>query len=216
MRLVLVRNARARRYILRVLPDGVARVTVPRGGSAVEARAFAVRQVGWIAGQLQHLSTRTSGPAIWTVGSQVYLRGELVPITMSAPGELCLGNERLSVADSTVDARPAIEKHLWAVAASELPSRVWELATVHRTDIRRVTVRNQRTRWGSCSRRGCISLNWRLIQTPDFVRDYIILHELMHVREMNHSNRFWRQVALACPNYLEAERWLKQHRELLR
>jgi predicted metal-dependent hydrolase len=78
-----------------------------------------------------------------------------------------------------------------------------------------VLVRNQRTRWGSCSARRTISLNWRLIQTPPFVRDYIIVHELMHLREMNHSQRFWHQVARAYPRWREAEAWLKQHRRLL-
>jgi predicted metal-dependent hydrolase len=58
-------------------------------------------------------------------------------------------------------------------------------------------------------------LNWRLIQTPAFVRDYILLHELAHVKEMNHSHRFWREVARLCPEYVQAERWLKQHSELL-
>jgi hypothetical protein len=77
-------------------------------------------------------------------------------------------------------------------------------------------VRNQRSRWGSCSRRRTISLNWRLIQTPAFVRDYIILHELMHLREMNHSARFWRQVEIVCPDYRNAEHWLKQHSRMLR
>jgi predicted metal-dependent hydrolase len=59
-------------------------------------------------------------------------------------------------------------------------------------------------------------LNWRLIQTPDFVCDYIILHELMHLRQMNHSVRFWLEVESVCPDYRHAEQWLKQHRELLR
>jgi hypothetical protein len=77
-------------------------------------------------------------------------------------------------------------------------------------------VRNQRTRWGSCSRRGNISLNWRLIQTPPFVRDYICLHELAHLRQMNHSERFWSEVARLCPDYLHAEKWLKQNSRLLR
>ena len=80
----------------------------------------------------------------------------------------------------------------------------------------RVSVRNQRSRWGSCARTGTISLNWRLIQTPDSVRDYIVLHELMHVRQMNHSARFWREVAAVCPAYEEAERWIKLHSALLR
>ncbi len=82
--------------------------------------------------------------------------------------------------------------------------------------IHRVSVRNQRSRWGSCSARGTISLNWRLIQTPPFVRDYIILHELMHRREMNHSKRFWAHVELVYPEWREAERWLKENAKLLR
>jgi predicted metal-dependent hydrolase len=76
--------------------------------------------------------------------------------------------------------------------------------------VKRVTVRAQRTRWGSCSRRGTVSLNWRLVQTPDFVRDYIILHELAHLRHMNHSARFWREVERLCPEYRTAEHWLKK------
>ena len=68
----------------------------------------------------------------------------------------------------------------------------------------------------SCSRRGTISLNWRLIQTPESVRDYIIIHELMHLWEMNHSARFWTRVADACPTYLDSELWLRKNARLLR
>ena len=102
------------------------------------------------------------------------------------------------------------------LAAQELPARVRELAAAHGVEVARVSVRNQKSRWGSCSRRGTISLNWRLIQTPVAVRDYIILHELAHRRQMNHSEKFWQEVARLCPDYLPAERWLKQHAKLLR
>jgi predicted metal-dependent hydrolase len=91
-----------------------------------------------------------------------------------------------------------------------------ELAALHGIEVGRVSVRNQRSRWGSCSRRGTISLNWRLIQTPERVRDYIILHELAHRRHMNHSPRFWQEVEWLCPDYLEAERWIKRHGRWLR
>jgi predicted metal-dependent hydrolase len=104
---------------------------------------------------------------------------------------------------------------LWKLAARELPSRVAELANEHQFVVRRVSVRNQKSRWGSCSRQGTISLNWRLIQTPTFVRDYITLHELAHLKEMNHSKRFWREVARLCPDFARAERWLKDHSDLL-
>jgi predicted metal-dependent hydrolase len=65
------------------------------------------------------------------------------------------------------------------------------------------------TRWGACSPSGVITLNWRLIQTPDFVREYVLIHELMHRRELNHSRRFWRLVAAACPRMAEARAWLR-------
>jgi predicted metal-dependent hydrolase len=98
-----------------------------------------------------------------------------------------------------------------ALAICELVKRTEELAAQTKSQIERVTIRSQRTRWGSCSRRRAISLNWRLIQTPAFVSDYIILHELMHLRQMNHSKRFWDEVEKVCPTWREAEKWLRQH-----
>jgi predicted metal-dependent hydrolase len=69
-------------------------------------------------------------------------------------------------------------------------------------------VRDQQSRWGACSPKGTITLNWRLVQVPPFVCDYVLIHELMHRRELNHSRRFWRHVASVCPRYREARRWL--------
>ena len=126
-----------------------------------------------------------------------------------------LGDENIKIAGIGEDLRPWITKHLWRLAALELPRRTFELAAQHQLTVTRVTVRNQRSRWGSCSRRGTISLNWRLVQTPVLVRDYIILHELMHLRQMNHSARFWREVERVCPDYAVAEKWLKQNPGLL-
>jgi len=217
--LVLVRHPRARRYVLRLRPDGLARVTIPRGGSATEARRFADRNRDWLGRQIQRLASRPNLPAAWLVGTEILLRGEPVKIEADVSGEagvVRLGGEVIRVPDPAADLRPAIHRHLWRLAAKELPPRVLEHATLHGLSVRRVTVRNQRSRWGSCSRRGTISLNWRLIQAPGFVRDYIVIHELMHLREMNHSRRFWREVERACPCYKTAERWLKQHGFLLK
>ncbi len=210
-----VRKPRARRYILRLRPDGAARVTIPRGGSQAEALAFATRQHEWIAKQL--LKPRPAGPAEWGLGTEILFRGERCALgTGAGPDAICFADQTARVAPGFTNLRPAVERHLQRLAIAELVPRVLELAQLHQLRVTRVSVRNQRSRWGSCSARATISLNWRLIQTPPFVRDYIILHELMHLREMNHSARYWRCVAEVCPDYRTAEAWLKANHGLLR
>lgn len=214
--LVMVRHPRARRFRLRLKPDGTARVTIPRGGSLAEARRFAERSIPWLEHQLQQLATRPKHPAPLSVGSEILFRGERLSIEAAADGLIRFGNETVKVAGPDPDQRPAIERHLWRLAAKELPPVVVEYAARFALTVNRITVRNQRSRWGSCSRRGTISLNWRLIQTPVNVRDYIVIHELAHRLEMNHSERFWQQVERWCLDYTTAERWLKQHSTALR
>jgi predicted metal-dependent hydrolase len=93
-------------------------------------------------------------------------------------------------------------------ATEELPPALLALAAVHGVTVTRLSIRDQRSRWGACSSGGSITLNWRLVLVPPFVREYVMVHELMHRREMNHSRRFWRHVAAACPRYQEARGWL--------
>ncbi|HOB97425.1 MAG TPA: SprT family zinc-dependent metalloprotease [Verrucomicrobiota bacterium] len=210
--LQFVRHRRARRYILRLTSEGVARVTIPRGGSTAEGRRFADRQIEWIERQMRRRQEGALRPTGLFIGSQILFRGE--PILLSAgaaDGALVIrfADQAVRIENLFDDVRPRLEQHLWSMAQAELPPRVRALAEQHGFAVRGVRVRNQRTRWGSCSRHGAISLNWRLIQVPEPVRDYIILHELAHLREMNHSARFWSEVAKLCPSYREAERWLR-------
>jgi predicted metal-dependent hydrolase len=214
--LLMVHHPRARRYLLRLRPDGTARVTIPRNGSIRAARDFASRNVGWLEQQFQRLTARPKIPDTWNLGTEILFRGELVRIEPDAERSIRFSTERMNVSEAQADLRPAIQNHLRNLAKEELPPRVIELATLHGVKVSHVSVRNQKSRWGSCSRRGTISLNWRLIQSPGFVRDYIILHELAHRRQMNHSGKFWQEVARLFPDYLQAERWLKQHANLLR
>jgi predicted metal-dependent hydrolase len=217
--LAVIRNHRARRYLLRLRPDGSVRLTIPRRGSVPEGRRFAERNTEWLGRQLERLLAHPVRPKQWLVGTEILFRGEPVKLEASVNGEsgmIRFGGEAVIVKDHLTDMRPAIEEHLRRLAAKELPPRVLEYAVLHQLPVRRISVRNQKSRWGSCSRRGTISLNWRLIKTPPFVRDYILIHEIMHLREMNHSSRFWREVERACPDYKTAERWLKQHSSLLK
>jgi predicted metal-dependent hydrolase len=103
------------------------------------------------------------------------------------------------------------KRELRARARTELPARLLELAGEVGVSVRRISVRDQRQRWGSCSPSGLICLNWRLVTMPDWVRDYVLYHELMHLKRMDHSPAFWKLVAQACPDYQKARRWLRRH-----
>jgi predicted metal-dependent hydrolase len=208
-----VRAHRARRYIIRVRPDGSVRVTVPRGGSRAEAAHFLEQHAGWIARERARLGETRRTPA-WTDGATLVLRGE--PVTIHVVEEAArrvvrYGERTVVVPAGAADLRPFIQADLRLAARQELGIRLQALADAHQLTVAGVTIRNQRSRWGSCSRSGRIALNYRLLQMPPAVRDYVLLHELMHLKQQNHSRRFWRLVEAACPDFRDAERWLKVH-----
>ena len=107
------------------------------------------------------------------------------------------------------DRSPAADPDALKRARRELPARLLELAAQHGLTVSRVSIRNQQWRWGSCSPCGHICLNWRLVDMPPHIRDYVMIHELMHLKRMDHSPRFWKLVAAACPDYLAARAWLR-------
>lgn len=213
-----VRNRRAKHYILRVRDDGSVRLTVPAFGSKREALSFANTRLDWIEKQLNK-PARTDALREWTDGTEILFRGVSTRIAVTVEGSrtrVVLSDHSFSIRGETPCVRHATQRFLWELARPELAERTYELAEEHRLDVRRVTVRNQRARWGSCSAGKTISLNWRLIMTPESVRDYVILHELMHLRQLNHSKRFWAHVEAACPGYRDAEKWLQENAGLLR
>lgn len=165
----MVRDRRARRYVLRVNADGTLRLTLPRWGSLEAARRF--------------------------------VRGE----------RMWIERERARQLRRAPSLSPEERASLRRRARIELPARLRQLAARHGFEPGRVTIRDQRSRWGSCSPSGDISLNWRLILMPDAVRDYVLLHELAHLREHNHSRRFWRLMSRICPTWRDARRWLREH-----
>ena len=188
---VFVRHPRARRYLIRVTGEGTVRVTVPRWGSKREAAAFAARERAWIEKQLQRAQ----------VERERRERERRTP------------NDESGTANDEPQ-RGADQNESIARAKRELPPRLLELAAQHGLTVSRVSIRNQRRRWGSCSRDGHICLNWRLVTMPEDVRDYVLIHELMHLRRLDHSPKFWKLVAEACPAYAEARAWLRSQSAL--
>lgn len=216
--LVFVRSPRARHYRLTLRRDGVAVATVPPRGTEREARAFVEQHRDWLERARARHARRPRMAPVWTIGTHVLWRGEMTGIRRASEGPrptVCLAADIFRVASFEGDLRPALEAHFARRAKIELPARTWELAAETGVDVKHVAVRNQRSRWGSCSAGGTISLNWRLVQAPDTVRDYILYHELMHLREMNHSDRFWARVEEVCPWWRDPEKWLKRNGSLL-
>jgi predicted metal-dependent hydrolase len=209
-----VRVPRARRYILRVRPDGTLRVTVPRGGSRREAEQFVRRNEKWVSRERGRIRDERFSPLPdrdWHDGRTILVGGEAVPMSVEprASGWRVGYGDRSVHVRELADAKAAVERDLRELARSVLLPRLNDLAAQHGLRVGAVSIRNQRSRWGSCARNGNIALNFRLVQMPTQVRDYVLVHELMHLKQQNHSRRFWRLVEAACPEFRDAERWLK-------
>ena len=234
--LVFYRNLRARKYILRVRSDGSARITIPRGGTEFYAKEFVVKHRAWVESQLQ--KQEKMHPIHWTIGTSVLFRGVSLPIEDYAPKaagsepdrvwkikktgartdevrKIRFSNHILHLPASVKNLKPYVQSLLKRIALKEITDRAYELARDFSIPISKVVIRNQRSRWGSCSSKRNISLNWRLIQIPPHVRDYMIFHELSHVRHMDHSPDFWREVERMCPKYRAAEEWLTENQRKL-
>lgn len=126
-----------------------------------------------------------------------------------------IANQRTRLEQSRVTA--ALDPTVMRARASlELRQRLLQLAGDHGLTVPRISIRDQRSRWGSCGYDGHICLNWRLMLMPPEIRDYVMIHELMHLRRMDHSRRYWELVAAAYPEYQRARAWLRQHGPSLR
>ena len=111
------------------------------------------------------------------------------------------------------DVRGLIRGTLSAMALRRIRERVAHFAPLVGRQPGRITIREQKTRWGSCSGKGNLNFNWKLIMAPPQVLDYVVIHELCHLYEFNHSPRFWALVAAQMPDYEIWKKWLKNHRD---
>lgn len=127
-------------------------------------------------------------------------------------------DEHMLKVQSTIDERSKLEKitfeqvkELANQAVEYIPKRVKYYAEKENFVYNKITIKNLVSRWGSCSTKGNLNFNCLLMLTPDYVIDYIVVHELCHLREMNHSEKFWAEVEKIMPDYQRAELWLKQN-----
>ncbi|MCM1498515.1 MAG: M48 family metallopeptidase [Clostridium sp.] len=114
-------------------------------------------------------------------------------------------------AEKRVDRSEAEIRRLKEQARTMLTARTDYYAGILQVKYQKIRIGNQRTRWGSCSSRGTVSYNWHLILMPETILDYVVVHELCHLIEMNHSPQFWSRVEKVLPDYRERRMWLKKH-----
>jgi predicted metal-dependent hydrolase len=206
----LRRHPNARNYTLRLKgTTGAPVLTMPKRGSLREARQFLDRHAGWLLREMDKLPK----PRPIVPGATLPLRG--------VPHRVHHRDRRGTVAVETVDGAPClvvagdlahlrrrVVDFLKREARRDLEPRVRRHAEALGVAVTAIRLRDQTSRWGSCTLTGHLSFSWRLIMAPPFVLDYLAAHEVAHLREMNHSRRFWRLVEALCPQTRQARAWL--------
>ncbi len=207
-------HARARRIILRISPDRSAiRLTLPSNVSIVEGLHFVESRRDWIARQLKDRLL----PQPFRHGLVIPFRGEphLVVHVPGRRGTVWREGEgetaRICVAGDERFLSRRLTDWLKQQARQALLIACRHYATAMNLRFSRLVIRDQKSRWGSCSSTGTLSFSWRLVLAPPFVLDYLAAHEVAHLTEMNHSARFWERVRMHCSHAEEAEEWLKRH-----
>jgi predicted metal-dependent hydrolase len=209
------RHRQARRYTLRI--DAASRavvLTIPPRGSLKEAREFAQKHGAWIAARLKRLPQATP----FEHGGQVPLRGIPHRIVYRKDERGAVWTERNGDGERLVcvtGQRPhhnrRIGDFLKREAKRDLDAASRRYAEQLGVTIARISVRDQSSRWGSCSSTGVLSFSWRLILAPQFVLEYLAAHEVTHLVELNHSPRFWRLLKRLNPDTERAKAWLDTH-----
>jgi len=209
------RHRRARRYTLRIhAATREVVLTIPPRGNVKEAKSFAERHGGWIAARLGRLPEAVP-----------FVHGTILPLRnvnhrivhrRNMGGTMWReiddrGNRLICVAGDSAQIARRVNDFLRREAKRDLEAATRRYAEQLGVNIKRIAIRDQSSRWGSCSTTGVLSFSWRLILAPPFVLDYLAAHEVAHLVEMNHSRRFWRLLERLCPNMNRAKVWLDVH-----
>ena len=202
-------NARARRYTLRL--RGAVRepiVTIPARGKLIEAQDFVARHAGWLK---QRMAALPEARPIED-GATIPVRGVEVEIEhRPGRGVTRLSGGRLIVPGELEHLERRVFDFLKREAKRDLTEASLRHAETLGVRVRSITLKDPISRWGSCSSAGALAYSFRLIMAPPFVLDYLAAHEVAHLREMNHSPRFWRLVDRLTPHVDEAKAWLARH-----
>lgn len=208
VRLVLRRSASARRYSLRVSRlDGQVTLTMPKSASVAQALGFARGQEGWIRSRL----AEQPDEVLADIGAVLPVHGRDMPVVEAARTRLNLAAGRIEISDRAPSAPAAVAGLLRALARDRLVSAADMYSTALGRSYSRITLRDTRSRWGSCSSQGALMFSWRLILAPPAVLDYVAAHEVAHLAEMNHGPKFWATLERLSPGHAPQRAWLRRH-----
>ncbi|MFC5756495.1 M48 family metallopeptidase [Rhizobium sp. GCM10022189] len=214
MPLTIKQHDRATRITLRIEPGGRAlKMTVPKGLAAREVNAFLDRHQGWLLTKLAKFSTDTG----LRDGGEILFRG--VRHRIEHTGSLRGLTEAVVVDGKAVLRVSGMPEHIGRRIATflkkEARADLERLSRLHagsiKAPIRSISMKDTRSRWGSCSSEGNLSFSWRIVMAPPSVIDYLAAHEVAHLKEMNHGPHFWALCKRLCPHMEEAKSWLKRH-----
>lgn len=207
-------NPRARRLIVKVHPtSGEVSVVAPSKRALDRAMEFARGETDWIARQLARVPARVK----LVCGARFPLRGKEHAILREEKGHTRLSEDEavLRVTGRAEHTARRVVDFLKRLARQELEARAVDYAARLGLKPRRVTIRDTASRWGSCSSTRSLSFSWRLIMAPPAVLDYVVAHEVAHLREMNHGPRFWLLVRELVGDVKRPQAWLRQHGVML-
>jgi len=214
------RSTRARRVRLEIRPESGLTVVIPRFFGIARVPHLLREKRDWILGNFagydKAQSRFTDGTEAGADDAIYYLGRKLMVLTEESNGKtdcVRLEQDRLivSIVSAGKELNVILEQWYRIQAAALLGQKVEKWSAKLSVSHNGVTIRSQKTRWGSCSRQGSLSFNWKLLMAPESVNDYVVIHELAHRRGMNHSKSFWRLVAEHCPGWRELRKWLKTH-----
>lgn len=212
--IVMKRSARARRFSLRVSRlDGRVTLTLPARARESEAVRFLHAQEGWLRQTLSEMP-ETAGEAVG-IGTLLPVEGRLLRLESATGRSVRVEDERLLVPGDPAQAGARVAAWLKVLARDRLARDSAHFAGLVGRSYSRLTLRDTRSRWGSCTPDGALMYSWRLILAPPSVLSYVAAHEAAHLVEMNHSAAYWAIVTRICPGWKRERAWLRSEGQAL-
>jgi len=211
-------RTKRRTLVLQIMPDASLIIRAPARASEGTIRQAVQNKMSWIL-KKQRTARETFRPPVKFVDGEEFLylgeRRKLLVVPGASVPLVFNEKEFLLSGTHLPEARRLFEEWYKEKAFEIIRDRIKQYAERTGLEYTKISVTSARKRWGSCSLKGRLNFTWRLVMTPLAVVDYVIVHELVHLDEHNHSSRFWQKVRILLPNYLQAKRWLKNNHLLL-